>query len=456
MANPLLIPEIVYLLSGFFTPGEATEPSRVCQLWRDVFSEIIWRTCRVDERACARGLDQEGLTRNAHHIRTLVYGDNITLGRYLAPCTQLTTLKLYNTVMLQNSDEWSQATDFVQKNVNLHIVVIGPGAEAPVEFWTQLASRRSLRSLDIDGANLSQQQLHAFLKGSKSLQDLSIHSVCPWDQKMEQASDDVYPNLGVLHLGICIWWPLHKVDFLKQCPCVRSLIIEATTAGPVVPLEALTKVLSEGHLQRLESIKLWGIFRDDTLAPCLTAIPPLKELTINRFGDLSFEALSRHFASLKRITMRSNQFTGVMIETTLESCPCLTYISAKRILANRITQGKPWICRALETFAVSIIVDTDVDAEISAQSRGVFEQLAQLNCLINLQFGFKDKTTQGLDCRMESGFDQLATLQHLRRLDFSHTVQNMSAADVEWVRTNFKSTDVVGVCNEHGTFDQQP
>lgn len=457
MPNTLLIPDVVFLLSDFFTPGEATEPARVCKLWHNVFSGIVWRTCRVDDRTCARGLSLEGLTRNAHHIRTLVYGDSVSLNRYLAPCTQLTSLKLYNVVTL-NSDNWNQATDLVHKNMNLHTVVIGPGVEAPVEFWTRLTSCRGLRSLDVDGGILTQQQLQEFLKGCKSIQDLSIHRVCPWGPTMEHTSDDVYPTLGRLHLSISMWWPWHKLDFLKRCPSVRSLVIETHRTGPAIPLEVLVKVFNEGHLPCLESIKLWGRFGDDSLALCLKAVPPLKDLTINHFGDLSFEALSRHFASLERITMMSSSFTGTMIETTLESCPRLTYISAKKILATRITRGKPWICCVLKTFAASILVDADNEAEIVAQSRKVFEQLARLTCLANLRIGLKsEKMTQGLDVRLESGLGSLSTLQCLRSLNFSGTAQHMSAADVEWVRTNMTHlTCVSGVCNEHGTFYQQP
>ncbi|KAG0082502.1 hypothetical protein BGZ92_011679 [Podila epicladia] len=102
--------------------------------------------------------------------------------------------------------------------------------------------------------------------------------------------------------------------------------------------------------------------------------------------------MSRHFASLKCITTSSSQFTGAM------------------------------------TFAISIVVDTDIDAEISAQSHGVFEQLAQLT-----------------------------NLQRLRWLNFSGTVQHMSAADVEWVRTNLTHlTFVLRVCNDHRSIYQQP
>ncbi|KAG0082503.1 hypothetical protein BGZ93_001417 [Podila epicladia] len=153
------------------------------------------------------------LTRNAHYIRTLVYGGNDILGLYLTPCTQLTTLKLYSTTIWQNSDKWSQANGVVLTNLNLHTVVVGPDVEVPVEFWTQIASRRSLRRLDVDGANLTQQLLQIFLKGSKSIQDLSIRRVCPWDRKMEQASNDVYRNPGGLYLSISMWWSLYNVDF---------------------------------------------------------------------------------------------------------------------------------------------------------------------------------------------------------------------------------------------------
>ncbi|KAG0084039.1 hypothetical protein BGZ93_001418 [Podila epicladia] len=98
--------------------------------------------------------------------------------------------------------------------------------------------------------------------------------------------------------------------------------------------------------------------------------------------------MSRHFASLKCITTSSSQFTGAMVESTLESCLVL-HLCEKDF--GDPDYSRKWICRALETFAISIVVDTDIDAEISAQSHGVFEQLAQLSCLTNLRFGFREK-----------------------------------------------------------------
>lgn len=63
----------------------------------------------------------------------------------------------------------------------------------------------------------------------------------------------------------------------------------------------------------------------------------------------------------------------------------------------------------------------------------------------------------GLDFRLEYELGQLVTLQCLRQLDFSGTVQNISAVDVAWIRTNMRNlTTVQGKCNEYGTFAEQP
>jgi len=143
--------------------------------------------------------------------------------------------------------------------------------------------------------------------------------------------------------------------------------------------------------------------------------------------------------------------------------------------ASAIMLGKPWICSSLEEFRVGIVVGASGKQTVRNRSRAIFERMSKLTCLTHLDIGchyIQDDSgnsddsedgdddvpkRQSLDLTLESGLDQLASLKHLEELDFSYTVQNMSAEDVKWIRENWKRLQVVrGICNDHGGFKDQP
>lgn len=64
--------------------------------------------------------------------------------------------------------------------------------------------------------------------------------------------------------------------------------------------------------------------------------------------------------------------------------------------------------------------------------------------------------TKGWTCD-QSGLGQLFTLKNLEQLDFTNTIQNMSAEHVAWMGDHWKTLESVeGICNRLGEYKDQP
>src|ERR1700744_2817787 len=92
MAHASLPPELLILISKYFTPEEALAPSLACRSWHSVFTTVIWRCYTIKPRRTSPTIETR--TKNAHHVRELHYlGTQLTVADDLVvPYTRLTNL----------------------------------------------------------------------------------------------------------------------------------------------------------------------------------------------------------------------------------------------------------------------------------------------------------------------------------------------------------------------------
>lgn len=191
----------------------------------------------------------------------------------------------------------------------------------------------------------------------------------------------------------------------------------------------------------------------------------VKELSVEEgdIGTLAFKDLTKHFAMLQILSIPTYSMGAhAFVPAVLASCPLLTSISAPTVSATDLIQGGPWVCSRLRVFRINIeITNTEGDA-VRTQSREIFRRFSKLVHLTELRVRgpvVEDAPTfQGLDMRLESGLGQLSSLQRLWLLDFSDTIQNMSAEDVAWIKNTWKRIEhILGECNaKYGVFWGQP
>ncbi|KAF9386925.1 hypothetical protein CPC16_007311 [Podila verticillata] len=93
-----LIFEVFLQVAEYFNAAEATVPSCVCHAWNEVFASRIWHSVVVDLWFTGMDLTPEGLTRNAHHIRSLAISCICDPAFFLVPYMRLTSLQFHGAV----------------------------------------------------------------------------------------------------------------------------------------------------------------------------------------------------------------------------------------------------------------------------------------------------------------------------------------------------------------------
>ncbi|KAG0284806.1 hypothetical protein BGZ97_008054 [Linnemannia gamsii] len=219
---------------------------------------------------------------------------------------------------------------------------------------------------------------------------------------------------------------------------------------------------------RLESLVLSNIpVSDQVLATVLRHTHQLKTLNADgtRFGHLSLQALvetreimqageggkhvmgvgpRRLCESIEELHLHyCSDVAGGMVQTILENCPKLLRLYADCICIPNIVDGRAWVCTKLEVFHVHIRADFGrVDIQRMAMHRAVHAQLARLTKLQSLNISDwedeEDAENPTLDLRLESGLDQLGSLQDLEDLEFRcEGGTYITAADAHWMVNNW-------------------
>ncbi|KAF9392461.1 hypothetical protein CPC16_003290 [Podila verticillata] len=459
MVNSALLPEVVLLVTEYFTPSEATAPSLVCRAWHDVFAGVIWRHYMIRPRCMSPSIAT--LTKNAHRTRKLVYfGTQMAVEDDLAvPYTRLTHLRFHGSDY-KSARVWDCLAQLITRNQQLQEVTISDHvAGAQIELGQALASLPALRVLEMRKVCMDLKHWETIWNGCKSIRELRLFSEHTKDAStFNEEALEMHTELQSIALHDVTFFPL-----LGSSPNLRRVSWEKIDDSTIL-LEELTGLLLDGKLCQLECLKI-PVAEDQPLASTLKAMSQVKELSLEEgsIGTLAFKDLTQHFATLQILSIPTNSMNAsILVPTVLASCPLLTSITAPTVSATDLIHGAPWVCSRLKVFTISIeITDTEGDA-VHTQSREIFRRLSKLEHLTELRvhglMGENEPTFQGLDMRLESGLGQLSSLQHLWFLDFSDTIQNMSAEDVAWIRSTWRRIGhVFGMCNsQYGVFEGQP
>ncbi|KAF8978579.1 hypothetical protein BGZ52_005870 [Haplosporangium bisporale] len=452
------LPELLAQVAEYLTGEEATRPSRVSRAFHQAFGPIVWRACAIGLQG--QKPSPQGLITNAHSIRRLAYDDAFSFDYLSLPCNMLTSLMIARVAGSDSDTKWHHLAKLVKQNRHLHTLQISDRCRsATLEFWSSLASCTSLRTVDIQSAHMDQEQFAALWNGCKSIQSLKCHHIRVHSTTTTQQYPlEPHPTLQKLSFA-----NFANVQLLKLCSNLQAISWYNNEFDSDILLEELATLLQGGQLKQLDSISM-SHTKDQDLSRCLKAMRQIKKISSHNgdVGPLSFHAMSRHFGMLEHLYIPSDStLPSEMILNILESCPQLTYLQATKVAAAQVMKAKPWAALNLKALHLGITIDSDDQEAISLQSRSVFERLSKLTHLTQLTihgpYVIGNEDEQGLDLRLESGLDKLAAIKGLKYLDFDHTVQNMSGADVAWMAENWKDLgDVFGTCNSEGEFYEQP
>ncbi|KAF9309288.1 hypothetical protein BG003_009934 [Podila horticola] len=453
------LPEVVAEVAEYLTRDEATIPSRVSRAFLQAFGPVVWRACAIGLQGQRPSL--QGLIRNAHNIRNLSYDDALSLDYLSLPCTQLTSLKICRVAGSDSDTKWHHLAELVKQNRRLHTLHISDRSRsATLEFWSSLAYCSTLRTVDVQSADMDEEQFAALWNGCKSMQSLKCHHIRVKNSLTTAQRYLLEPRPTLKKLSFANF---ANVQLLKLCPNLHAISWYNNEFDCDILLEELATLLQDGQLRQLESLSM-SYATDQALSQCLKLMYQIKKVSSHHgnIGTLSFHAMSRHLRMLEHLYIPSDStMPSEMILSILESCPRLIYLQATRVAATEVMKAKPWVSLDLKALHLGITIDSNDQEIIRLQSRSVFERLSKLTRLTQLtlhgphEIGNDDE--QGLDLTLEGGLEQLATIKDLVYLDFDHTIQDMSDTDVAWIAENWKElVDVFGICNSYGEFHQQP
>ncbi|KAF8953657.1 hypothetical protein BGZ52_006173 [Haplosporangium bisporale] len=486
MAHEHLPPEVMYQIAEFFTPAQAMAPSLVNRYWNNIFADRTWSKCILSEHG--RLPPVAGLHRNAKHVTELYYFGTQLPPEYLsAPFTRLTRLALHHCT--DNTTKGGIArsvAQLVERNDSLQELVLDdPNLAGVHEIWQQISLKRPrLQRVAFDGLALTPAEFAVFWKscciGVQYLNLTAFKGLASVEEDGKTEKYDFWEGLEPLpEVQSVTLGQEATVPLLPLFPNLRKVNLHPSANGR--SLAKLTELVRGGHLKQLDSLHLsppYDVrgahpkrldnlhlsppYDDHRAASLLEGMVHVKEFVVRSPQTLyrSSKALNRHFSTLQVVSFRmENGVPDGMFLTLLKSCPLLTHISGPPISAGEIIHDKaPWVCTKLQTFKLFVTVS---DSCFSTESRAVFERLAGLEYLTELSIGSPSRwasvLVRGLDLTLASGLGQLSTLTRLTKLEFSQAKQNMSSADVAWMKTHWKRLEsVLGICNSHGGFRQQP
>ncbi|KAG0091796.1 hypothetical protein BGZ93_006713 [Podila epicladia] len=459
MHTVFTLPEVLAQVAEFLTREEATIPSRVSRAFQQAFGPIVWRTCSIG--LVGQQPSPQGLIRNARNIRKLSYDDVFSIDYLSLPCTQLTSLKICRVSGQDSDTKWHHLAELVKQNKHLHTLQISDRSRsATLEFWSSLAFSSSLRTVDVQSARMDQEQFAALWNGCEGIQLLKCHHIRVDDALTATRQYTLVPRSTLKELSFANF---AYIQLLKLCPNLQAIAWYNNEFDCDVLLKDLAVLLQGGQLTKLESLSM-SYAKDQDLSQCLKLMHQVKKVSSHHgdIGPLSFHSMSRTFGMLEHLNIPyGSTMSSEMILSILESCPQLVYFQATKVSSTDVIKSKPWVAANLKALHLGITIDSIDQETICLQSRSVFERLSKLTRLTQLTlhgpYEIANEDEQGLDLRLESGLDQLATIKDLTYLDFDHTFQNMSEADVAWMVENWKEiVDVFGTCNSHGEFHEQP
>ncbi|KAI8354282.1 hypothetical protein B0O80DRAFT_498303 [Mortierella sp. GBAus27b] len=472
--NPLDVEEIRELIGHYLTSGDQVRCLRACRAWYASLLPFVWRD--VD------GVHWLGQIKNLYNILLLShisrYVQSINTHHYTDERLDNMRFPNLREVRFQGSIRAGIARFFenhptltrvkisMMRDVNLKVLVGLPNLK-----MVEISLDRPFKSLYED----------------PDLQTLCTRLevlITPF-RDMPRVPDDLQClHLKEIHVTNGFCWTEHQLEFLRWCPNleVLKLVGSKWTSEYDNIIQEFIRLAGSGTWSKLHSLQ-WSArgVSDEQAAGILESMPWCDEWAdrLSSFGPRSFQALGRHFRTLTILAIEEcDNVTSEMIQEVMSSCPLLKVLSANRLEARHIAQGKTWICTSLTSLQVfidfkEITVTTTMESECTTTTniateptleaamtdevkmkslqRRVFEQLSLLRKLEILSFGrVKHIPSPSLDLRVFSGLEMLETLEQLRILDFRSTIQWMGTEDAQWMNEHWPQLREI-----HGTFNHE-
>ncbi|KAF9405414.1 hypothetical protein BGZ94_003560 [Podila epigama] len=381
----LLMPELVFRIGLFLPSGSPAPPEdivsciRVCRLWRDVFTPLLWMEYRDYPRT--HKIPETVLHANSKHIRYLILD---TLDYLNAP--QITK---FNALLMTRLKNLSLQVYQEYLNECLQILNINPGLSS-----LTLLKYNDFVPLQADDVMALLKPLTALqsltLNGNLPLQPVVLKNVLDSNQRLDLLSlyidsfetdpvfDDwgIYPSLKHLTFQCNRMKLTYLFRLLQHCPNMEALCIDINFYEPETGPSALALVgqILQEHCRKVKTLTLNNIA--DTLAKpslktdligVIQATNNLVKLALTMDDDFSTamcdsllhgSAHSLEVMNLEIVGISATKESIVSTGRVLSSCPELRHFSLffdeypEYSQRNEEALAGPWICSKLKTLTL--------------------------------------------------------------------------------------------------------
>ncbi|KAG0320040.1 hypothetical protein BGZ97_000877 [Linnemannia gamsii] len=463
--HPLLLPELLGLISGYLAHKEQQRCSQVCWTWNSYFSPLVWKACTVDYGCHTKHklIPVSALHTYAPHIRVLSFQGFVSADHFAIPCTRLEHLKIVDGSRVdfkgfsteQPREIWASLARLVSSNPDLTTVEIAEIDWIPTDvFWKAVADHPGIRKLSLDQVRVEFGHLKIFWQACSGVEVLTLQRcrISNHDDTLD-TMPVMFRRLQELNVENLLQpLPHVQIELLRLCPQLSSFYWRGGAVHGLAR-DNLLSILGSGRLPNLDSMDIMGMNLTDLdtehIIHCMSRVRKLAVYQTN-FGPSSIRSLEPHFKSIEELNLlQCPQVTSANVALLLRSCPLLRVLKAEAISSDEIKDGDVWPChehlRTLVLYFDLTLADRLGECHIVFALLSKLKNLRRLNISRYLtphgrRFLGDNKSVQ---LRLDHGLGLLESLRHLEALYFDGIIQDMTMAEAQWMEEHWKALRTV-------------
>ncbi|KAF8984505.1 hypothetical protein BGZ46_007872 [Entomortierella lignicola] len=459
--TPFDIPEIFNRLQLNQALVDYVHCIQVCKDWKSQLESLLWKQVEFsgDEVIGRRNgfllnPPLEILHKHLGKVESLRFMDGLTPNLSMLFCMNLT--KLHVSMYSNYGSSTCILSFFLLRNFGLTDVTLqNCRFTHDSKLWENLCEQYRIKKLTLSEVATPRAGMDDFRALVSSLDELVLDATIFPDGEDYTWPDSKFENTQRLVLdqvfGIT---PKEQVGMIGACPKLKDLRWfipkfddedEDELALHQQAMDEFVSLVEAGSFPSLEILRIiYFLVSDADIARVINNMQRVTTLNLigSDFGDISFQALQRHWTTLETLGVSlCKNVTSAQIQKILASCPNLRVLTGDDILAEDIINGQPWVCTSLKELIINIQFSPTAE---KSDHMAVFESISALKKLELLNItGYSGRKIVPLNLSLEYGLEKLAGLTCLLQLCFQHSEQNIEMEEIDWMLEHWKSLEGV-------------
>ncbi|KAK3810185.1 MAG: hypothetical protein J3Q66DRAFT_64169 [Benniella sp.] len=445
--QPLEFPEILLQVALWVSARDRPACARVSKAWYQVFVPLIWKSILWN-------MDRHGPPEAARRHADLVKSLSIGIVTEERPVPRFPNLK---SLFLGYNPQHPRLILDQPSIAALRFHCLQPAPEPTL--WDGLLGFHHLKALWMDNSRIHEKNTDSFWQLCTRLEKLHLaHHIVGDNGRLPSMEFPHVKELDISSLSTGEYGSIPlSVDFMQRCPSL-TLCCWTASEDEVGHIPRFTQLVAE---------KTWPELRSVSIRFCDISVDDLSNIVRGMQHDISLnlsyspntftpsrmDLLRSRFSYLKvlELAWSDRSVTCPMVQEVLSSCPSLQYLSATRIDAALVAEGKPWVCLGLQVLDLDFSFNPSTTHIIQPL---LFDQLARLTRLQELYlrrkpvYGWKEDASaspfhEAIDLRLENGLYKLSTLRSLRVIDYGHSKQRMEDQEIDWILEHWRRLKLI-------------